>query len=252
MPDTITLKCEKEIADTSLDHLHPLGTRWDNNRNLRFTQKLCKLYDRSINVLDLGCSGGGFVKDCIDMGNLAVGLEGSDFSKKLKRAAWRSIPENLFTCDVTKSFDIYKDGKPLMFNVITAWDVMEHINQEDLAAVVKNIKKHLAKDGIVVMSIADCPSYQDGVDLHRTQKPKEWWIELFAKHGLVYRKEYFDYFNTQYVGGKGEKKANFHMLLSLPDSTAPKPPHESLQARIYDKWHRSLGNRILYRITQKI
>jgi predicted TPR repeat methyltransferase len=77
-----------------------------------------------LRILDLGCSGGGFVKDCLDDGCLAVGLEGSNYSKNLRRAEWRTIPENLFTADLTTPFQVFSEfpeGEvPLTFDVITA------------------------------------------------------------------------------------------------------------------------------------
>jgi len=39
--------------------------------------------------MDIRCSGGGLVLDGILKGHFAIGLEGSDYSKKRQRAEWR-------------------------------------------------------------------------------------------------------------------------------------------------------------------
>jgi len=62
--------------------------------------------EKQLKILDMGCSGGGFVRNCLDDGCLAIGLEGSDYSKRHRRAEWRVIPEYLFTCDVTASLKL--------------------------------------------------------------------------------------------------------------------------------------------------
>src|ERR1051325_2350118 len=156
----LRVRAEREVAYESPDHLIPWGTRRDNSRHRRFNQKLYQLFGEErppIWVLDLGCSGGGFVKDCLDDGCMAVGIEGSDFSKRTKRAEWRTIPEHLFTADITKPFEVFGEfpggEKQLKFDVITNWEVMEHIHERDIPGVVENVKKHLKPGGLWIMSV---------------------------------------------------------------------------------------------------
>lgn len=244
----LTLECKKPIADDSPDHIQPYGTK-NNSRNIRFNRKLDKLYKKPISILDLGCAGGAFVKDCIDEGDMAIGLEGSDYSKKNKKAEWTTIPDSLFTCDITKNFNVYEGKKRFRFNVITAWEVMEHIKEEDLDALIKNIVNHMADDCLVIMSIANFSDIQNGIELHQTQKPKDWWIDKFSRYGLVYRPEYLAYFNTQYIRGKYEFENNFHLILSKRDSVTPIPPRLSIIDKVIDRWKGSvIYNEIAYRI----
>src|SRR5438876_1855878 len=142
----ISVRREREVAFASPDHLMPWGTRRDNSRNSRFNEKLYKLFaarKTPLKILDMGCSGGGFVKDCIDDGCIAIGLEGSDFSKKFRRAEWRTIPESLFTCDVTGNFDITLEtpagSERLLFDVITCWEMIEHLTEEGIEKVAANV-----------------------------------------------------------------------------------------------------------------
>jgi hypothetical protein len=82
--DSIQLKTEHPIAYESDDHLNPYGTAQDNTRNPRFVDKCVRLYKDKMSFLDLGCSGGGLVFDFALRGYDSIGLEGSDYSKKLK------------------------------------------------------------------------------------------------------------------------------------------------------------------------
>src|SRR5438034_3019168 len=95
------LHCTKPVAVDSPDHIAPRGTANDNSRNRLFNRKLeALLRKRPLAVLDLGCAGGGVVKDVLDDGHVAIGLEGSDGSKKLGGAEWAAIPEGLCAGDV--------------------------------------------------------------------------------------------------------------------------------------------------------
>lgn len=252
-PVEIRVKAEREVAQASPDHLLPWGTRLDNSQNLRFNDKLFRLFPRfhePLRVLDLGCSGGGFVKSCVDDGCLAVGLEGSDFSKRMKRAEWRTIPEYLFTCDITSEFEItirtQQGFQRLEFDVVTAWEVMEHIAEADLAKLSANVKRHLSKTGLWIMSVSPHEHVVNGVHLHQTVRPRAWWIDHFAKAGLRHVEAYVQYFNTQFVRGpKYNGPGSFHLVLSLDPAQAPAIPSEPLLRRWHDLWLGSIPQRIL-------
>jgi 2-polyprenyl-3-methyl-5-hydroxy-6-metoxy-1,4-benzoquinol methylase len=248
----ITVQATREIAYESPDHLIPFGTRFDNSRHRRFNKKLFELYgvDVPLSVLDLGCSGGGFVKDCLDAGCLAVGIEGSDYSKKLRRAEWRTIPENLFTADITVPFEIFGEfpagQRRLEFDLITSWEVMEHIHERDIPGVVENIKKHLAPGGLWMMSIALGDDFHKGVNLHQTVKPKTWWVEKFQGLGLHSVDAYVNYFNTQFLRGpKDTCRPGFHLVATNDPAKTPKIPAEPFAYRIYDRWLGSRAQKLL-------
>jgi SAM-dependent methyltransferase len=247
MEETVILQTEAPVALTSPDHLVPAGTMIDNSRNHRFNEKIYGLYPMStrIRILDLGCSGGGFVKDCLDNGMFAVGLEGSDYSKRFRRAEWRTIPEYLFTCDVTKPFTVLRQvggaPQPVRFNIITMWEVLEHIAEPDLPALVRNVLSHLEKGGLWILSV--CAGSRNSDDrYHQTARPKAWWMAKFTELGFVSLDAYVRYFNTQFVRGpKYLAPKSFHAVLGRPGDPHPPIPAEPLPVRLYDRW---LGCRI--------
>jgi hypothetical protein len=108
----VCVRTDYPVADDSPDHLRPRGTAFDNSRNRRFNRKLSALYcglDRPIRVLDLGCAGGGFVCDCLTDGQVAVGIEGSDYSSRWGRAEWPLLGGRaLFTADITRPFEVVR------------------------------------------------------------------------------------------------------------------------------------------------
>lgn len=232
----------------------PWGTRRDSSRNPRFIQKLRNLSlrpDGCLKLLDLGCSGGGFIRDVINEGWLGVGLEGSDFSKKNHRAEWPIIPDNLFTCDVTKPFSIFEEDirgelNPLIFDVITSWELIEHIAEPDVAAVVDNVRRHLHSSGLWIMSVSPNEEIINGVKLHQTVQSRDWWVRRFQELGFVHHEPLIKYFNTQFVRGpKFGAPGSFHLALMLVGTRPPKIPTLSLRARLFDAWHGSAIQRLL-------
>ena len=184
----IELDTKYPVAYENNDYLVPHGTVRDDTRYPRFIHA-CEMYfkDREkLAFVDLGCSSGGIVLDALLRGHEAVGLEGSDESFKQQRAQWRIIPKNLFTCDITKPFTLKKDDKLKEFDVISAWEVLEHIKEEDLPVLLENIKKHLNTGGIFIGSIANWDDIDEetGVNWHVNLHPYEWWRDRFVEVGF--------------------------------------------------------------------
>ena len=186
----VNLITDYPVAYESLDHLYPHGTIRDNTRYPRFIKKCEELLGREngLAFLDLGCSGGGMVLDAALRGHLSIGLEGSDCSAKELRAEWRLLGERLKTCDITKPFRLEQvDGTIQKFDIITAWEVMEHISEDDLPQLFRNIQEHLSDDGYFIASIANWDDIdpKTGVNWHVTVHAYAWWKARFEQAGFV-------------------------------------------------------------------
>lgn len=259
--DILNIEVETDfpVAFDSLDHLFPFGTAMANFQNVLFNRRLQRLFKaekRFLRVLDLGCAGGGFVKSFLDVGCLAVGIEGSDFSQKFSRAEWGTLNNRfLFTADITKDFQVNARTKNalflLKFDVITAWEVLEHISEHDLKNVFQNIKKHLLPTGIVVISTTSRSSISPcgQVDLHRTKQNKAWWIQRAKEEGLFHMPELVSYFSPQFVRGpRKETRTDFHLVLSNQPDLAPKPPKEPFFQSLYYQWVGSKPQKMLKKL----
>ena len=184
----ISLETKYPVAFESPDHLMPWGTSRDNNTNKKFVTMLTWRLQRDFpdtprRFLDLGCSGGQLVKDFCDLGWVGIGLEGSDFSLKHRRANWATMAgKNLFTCDITKPFHLKCAAAPTRFHLITMWEVLEHIHERDLPQVFGNIIHHLEPGGYFIASTSSTPDIHDGVDLHQTRWPNSQWRAMIAKN----------------------------------------------------------------------
>ena len=219
------LDTEKPIALDSDDHIWPRGTIADNSSNYKFNLKLYNFFRfrHDLKLLDLGCSGGGLVRSIIDDGYMAIGIEGSDISKKLRSAEWDTCIHHLFTADITTTFRLTNTkGMNLYFQCISAWEVLEHISQDKLPVLFSNIYNHLADDGIFVGSIDMTPDGNPitGAIYHQTLKPEVWWLEQFKQAGLepvsINPFERLDYVRGHGQGLKdwdANEKEGFHVVL---------------------------------------
>jgi 2-polyprenyl-3-methyl-5-hydroxy-6-metoxy-1,4-benzoquinol methylase len=216
---------DRPVALESDDHRWPRGTAYNNSWNRNFNLKLYYLFNfrTDLRVLDLGCSGGGFVRSILEDGYTALGLEGSDFSRKLRSGEWDTCPHHLLTCDITRPFDVREvGGARVRFHCITAWEVLEHIPTAALPTLMENISGHLTEDGIFVGSVDTAPDGNPvtGAVYHVTLQPRSWWVEQFAKVGLIeWLKHPFE--TRDYVRGHGMGLADwdpadghgFHLVL---------------------------------------
>jgi SAM-dependent methyltransferase len=183
----ITLKTDHPIAYDSPDHIAPWGTMRDNTTNTEFIEEMHEFFKLNygvdnFNFLDLGCAGGQLAVDFHERGNLSVGLEGSDYSIVHGRANWPEYYNKvLFTCDITKSYTIYNNDQKVLFDLITAWEVVEHIHPFDLRNFFKYISNNLKTGGIFLASISIEQDTLNGldIDLHQSVFPeKQWWDKL--------------------------------------------------------------------------
>lgn len=204
----LTIETNKPVAVDSLDHISPLGAANDNSVNPAFNRKIYEVSpwsQREIRLLDLGCSGGGLVRSILDDGAFAVGIEGSDYSWKAERAEWPAIPDYLFTADITEPFTIKNcDVSSVKFNVVTAWEVLEHIEEEKIPAVVANIRRHLVRGGLVIGSINERPEPH-----HRTCKPREWWVKRLGELGLSHAPSIEEALGDDVVRGPANTAGSF-------------------------------------------
>jgi cyclopropane fatty-acyl-phospholipid synthase-like methyltransferase len=202
------------LADWSPDHIHPKGTATDSTTHPGFNDKLFRMIP-NVSLLDLGCAGGGLVKTILDDGGFAIGIDGSDYSKKIYRAEWGTIPGYLFTADITHPFTVTDDyGEPLAFDVVTAWEVLEHIPEPLIEAMMSNVGAHLTLDGIFISSISRSEDHWEDHDYHVTVHERDWWTEKMNELGWRERPDIQDYFDRDWVRGPERGMNSFNLVVS--------------------------------------
>lgn len=214
-----TFSCEKNIATESNDHLEPESTLEGSTPCPDFVLA-CERYLKksSLNALDIGCGSGGVVADFIARKHFAVGLDGSDINYYRDNGYWQLIP-HLHTCDITSPFS-FKDQKAeqIKFDVISMWEVFEHIPEHLCSGVLNNVHKNLSSNGIFIGSISllDYVNPVNGTIYHVTLKEKEWWDELFASCGFEVQELPFNH--NELCRGTGRNYVDVHDYSKNPSA----------------------------------
>ena len=200
--------------------------------NPQFNRRLYELKPGTLIIADLGCSVGAFVSDCIRDGHIAIGIEGTDWYLrhigKTKQwptdptvcirdktfqvddySEWPRFPGSFFTADITQPFRLENyDGTYVGFDVVTAWEVMEHLAPEGVAQMLQNVRSMLNSDGLFICSISE----QKG-QFHKTVRPPGWWDSAFAAAGLVLRPDLLGHFGQEWIRGpKQHAPQSFHRI----------------------------------------
>lgn len=107
---------------------------------IRFVKKFCSEGSR---LLDVGCALGYFVKIALDEGFDAYG---TDFSHYAIEEARELVGNRVVRADVEKKIP-FEDN---YFDVVTAWDLLEHLKYPDL--FIKRISRVLKKNGLIFLT----------------------------------------------------------------------------------------------------
>ena len=183
----ICIRTKHPLAIQSNDHVEPQSTIEGLVRPTKFVMHCIENLGDGIKVLDVGVGAAGLVFEFLANGIFAVGVDGSDYCKKCKIGYWPLIGESLFNSDITKPFYfVYsKSDETILFDLITSWECLEHIAEEDLPAVFQNVMNNLTDDGYFIGSISMLPYVGDnGQPYHLTLNPKDWWKRNFSACGL--------------------------------------------------------------------
>lgn len=248
----ITVETNHPVAIDSEDHLKPMGTKKDSSFQHRFYQKIHEILNinKLENVCDLGCAGGKFIEKLNDSGFKAVGVEGSDYSKNSNRSSWGNLKDvRLFTADITKDYAIKDDQKLMNFDIISAFEVLEHIKEQDLKNIFSNIKKHSKKNTIYIFSIGTKNDFYD--IYHQNVQSENWWINYFESIDLYKNSKLMNYFNKNYLRGSYEgDDDSFNIVLTSKDFDNGEfiIPKLSMFAKIIDSYSVSTLRKTITRL----
>ena len=130
-----------DLTDTNAD-----SSFWVSSRNRLFKSILQRLIrpEGKTKLLEIGCGTGDLIRKIYQ--NPALEITGSEIYLKGLLYAKKNLPNVEFI-----QFDVTQGSIGGSFDIIAAFDVIEHIGDDELA--IANIFEMLKKDGIFVVSV---------------------------------------------------------------------------------------------------
>jgi hypothetical protein len=92
----------------------------------------------------------------------------------------------------------------MTIDAVTAWDLLEHLETDDLSSVLKNVQLHLKDDGIFLFSVATIGDCIQGIELYKTILPLTNCESIFAARGFEPASEI-----EQYLAGQSDRGRPF-------------------------------------------
>jgi cyclopropane fatty-acyl-phospholipid synthase-like methyltransferase len=145
---------------------------------------------KPISVIDFGCGIGSYLESAFNAGVKKIqGFDiGGDYAKK-------------YTPKEIQPFIQYEDCTIEMilkdkFDCVISFETAEHIEPNGSEQFVKNICNAVSDNGLILFTAA--PIGQEGCG-HINCQPKEYWIDLFLKNGVV-----VDMYKTIFIPVKWE------------------------------------------------
>ena len=164
---------------------------------------LCKNLAESIigpfRLLDIGCGPGSSIEIARSYGIDAFGV---DISSALTKY-WETNEINAYVaCADNLPFDDFS------FDIITAWDVMEHIPKEGIPSCLMEMKRVAKNNSLIslIICLEEERHKHDGIQCHMTIESEDTWLRTFRACGLMVMKANLDVGRTHLLASLRVKK----------------------------------------------
>jgi SAM-dependent methyltransferase len=146
----------------------------------------------SLKMLDVGCGQGYYVRDAMEEGINAYGI---DISTYALENALAEVKDRITFGSITEI--PFADEE---FDVMTAFDVIEHIHPKDTLNAVAEIRRVLKPDGIIIITTPSS-NFGDWVsDLtHINVRPPKFWKLILEEHNFKVQMFYVPSFLKYYM-----------------------------------------------------
>jgi len=190
---------------------------------------------RKIKWLDVGCGLGFLIKEAVDEGIDCYGIDISEYA-----VANAIVKDRVRLGSITEI--PFKNGS---FDVVSAFDVIEHVHPKDTEKAISEIYRVLKNDGLLILTTPHPCGLTDNwvYDLtHINVRPPRFWKRLLENYGFKVKLAYIPTFLKYYIYQK------FSISIPLPDWLAFKleEPMRYLIGKLYNKKER------LYILAEKI
>ena len=161
--------------------------------------------NKTVKWLDIGCSTGYLIQELLDNEVQAYGI---DISIVALREILLEIRQK-----VTAGSIVYIPYKTETFDVISAFDVIEHVHPQETELAFMELNRVLKTGGFIILTTPNSKHMGNWVyDLtHINVRPPEYWEIMLKKYGFKIKKEYIPSFLKYYI------KQKYNFSVPIPD-----------------------------------
>lgn len=191
------LELPKQICDRyEIDKDEIYHSRYNLELKHSLMVKQWNDYFKPDNVLDLGCGRGCYLYFWNWFNDRAFGIELSQW------AVDNRFINRIKQGDISDENTFIYDGVGYMFDLITAIDVLEHLDDEQLDKTLNNISKY-GKRFLFSIPFEGDPNLEAD-KTHKQFHDKEWWINIIESYGIKIKEVPQDwlYHNQLLIGEK--------------------------------------------------
>lgn len=138
---------------------------------------------RTPSILDIGCGPAHLFYFLRDLGLWNyVGIDGNPWFIKFNPFL-AEYGHHFRLLNLQEPIQLQSDGEPVTFDIVCSFEVLEHIREDTVDSFICTMCRHMHPN-----SVAFCTaSLQADFDVHVLVRDRAWWLQRFARFGLVCR-----------------------------------------------------------------
>ncbi|MBT8764476.1 class I SAM-dependent methyltransferase [Desulfohalobiaceae bacterium Ax17] len=186
---------KKTLNEYNEDYYRHQEAQWVSKFHMiKYIQFLIK--QKNIKWLDIGCSKGYLVQELLDNKIQSYGID-------ISSLAFKDMNFNLRS-RVTAGSISYIPYKNEAFDVISVFDIVEHIHPKETDVAFKELNRILKKGGYLILTTPNSAHIGNWIyDLtHINVRPLAYWEKVFKQNGFGLKKEYVPSFLKYLIAHK--------------------------------------------------
>lgn len=113
-----------------------------------------------------------------------IGIDGNPYFVKFNPYL-KGYEKHFLILNLQEEIRLREGDKPLKFDIICSFEVLEHIREDKIENLIKTIRNHMHPQSVFFATAS--LKTEGEIDVHVLARDRQWWLKRFAKFGLYPR-----------------------------------------------------------------